>query len=66
VKYVVDRRPQYEVNWAITNANAGDLEHVSQLATLLALRSGETYYIHRLSESRGRWVCLLKIAPVGS
>jgi hypothetical protein len=55
--YVVDDRDHYGANWAVTSEKTRDtLTEAVALARSKAALSGRNFYVHRYSETQGRWI----------
>lgn len=50
--FVADRRPRYDISWAITAPNGPSLERALAWAAYGALRVTDRYYIHELVKKK--------------
>ena len=62
--YVVDRRVRYDLSWAVSEVNAApSLDAAIAKAKEWATRSGQTYYVHKLSANDTTWQPVAMVTP---
>lgn len=62
--YVIDRRPRYDVSYAISEVNtAPDVPSALAKAKEWARRSGVAYYVHELGPASRVWQPIAKVKP---
>ena len=62
--YVIDRRPQFDISWAVSAANTRYSEQEAiELAKEWAIKSGVVYYVHRLAATDTTWQAIGKATP---
>jgi len=62
--YVVDRRLQFDISWAVSEVNAApSLDAAVVKAKEWATRSGQTYYVHQLSPGSSHWQPVARVTP---
>lgn len=62
--YVVDRRVRYDLSYAVSGANTvQSLDAAIAKAKEWATRSGQTYYVHKLSANDMTWQPVAMVTP---
>jgi hypothetical protein len=62
--YVVDSRIRFDISWAVSAANTRYSEQEAiELAREWATRSGQTYYVHKLSATDTTWQPVARVTP---
>ena len=62
--YVIDRRPQFDISWAVSGVNTRYTEpEAIELAKEWATKSCVVYYIHRLVSTDTTWQAIGKVTP---
>ena len=62
--YVIDRRPQFDISWAISEANTAPSHDAAIVkAKEWAIKSGVVYYIHKLAATDTTWQAIGRVTP---
>jgi hypothetical protein len=62
--YVIDRRPRYDLSYAVSAANTAPNEAEAILkAREWATKSGQTYYVHKLAATDTTWQPVAMVTP---
>lgn len=62
--YVIDRRPRYDLSYAVSAVNTAPSEAEAILkAREWATKSGQTYYVHKLAATDTTWQPVAMVTP---
>lgn len=62
--YVIDRRPRYDLSYAVSTVNTAPSEAEAILkAREWATKSGQTYYVHKLAATDTTWQPVAMVTP---
>ena len=62
--YVIDRRPRYDLSYAVSTGNTAPNEAEAILkAREWATKSGQTYYVHKLAATDTTWQPVAMVTP---